>query len=357
MKKTSLYNNHLNLGAKLIPFSGFEMPVNYKKGIMHEYNSVRKDCGIFDVSHMGQFFIAGKNAYEFLQKVTINDIAKLNNYDAQYSAMCNHDGGIIDDLILYKCPNGYFMVVNAGNIDKNLDWLNKNIQGDVEIKNHSSETSLIAIQGPKIRHFLSQIIPEEMLHINFYSYQNIKLFNHDIMLSRTGYTGELGFELYGAHEPIIKVWEKLISLGVSPCGLACRDILRMEMKYCLYGNDINENTTPIEAGLSWITAMNKEGFIGKDKLIKSSRNHKLVAFKMLDRGIPRKNYEIQLNGAKIGYVTSGTQSFELGVGIGLGYVDTSHSSFDNNIDIVIRDKEFKAKIIKPPFLKNTSLLK
>tara|TARA_Y100001970_G_C14186217_1_gene832771 strand:- start:307 stop:1380 length:1074 start_codon:yes stop_codon:yes gene_type:complete len=357
MRKTSLYNNHVGLGAKLISFSGFEMPVNYQKGIMHEYNSVRQECGIFDVSHMGQFFILGNDAYEFLQKVTINDVSKLNDYDAQYSAMCNYDGGIIDDLILYKCPDGYFMVVNAGNIDKNLDWLNKNIEGDVEIKNQSIETSLIAVQGPKTRHFLSQIISEEMLHIDFYSYQSIKLFDHDVMLSRTGYTGELGFEIYGHHESIIKVWEELIRLGVSPCGLACRDILRMEMKYCLYGNDINENITPLEAGLSWITAMNKESFIGKDKLIENSQTHKLVAFKMLDRGIPRKNYEIKLNGFKVGYVTSGTQSFKLGVGIGLGYVDVRYSTINNDIDIVIRDREFKAKIIKPPFLKDTSLLK
>ena len=355
-KKTSLYNHHLNLGAKIIPFSGFEMPVNYSKGILHEYQTIRNDCGMFDVSHMGQFFIYGDRACDFLQNMTINNVSKLNNYDAQYSAMCNDKGGIVDDLILYKKPDGYFMVVNAGNINKNFDWLNKNIIKDVVIDNISSDISLIAIQGPKTRKYLSQIT-DSNLDIKFYSYTKGKVCGHDIMLSRTGYTGELGFELYGSHEHIIDIWERLIDLGVEPCGLASRDILRMEMKYCLYGNDIDETTNPIEAGLSWITDMNKNSFIGKNQLTQSVNDSKLIAFQMCERGIPRKGYDILINNSKVGRVTSGTQSFILNSGIGIGYIKSQYSHTGQEIDIHIRNKSLKASIIKPPFIKNTSLFK
>jgi len=354
-QRTSLYNRHLDLNAKIIPFSGFDMPVNYRNGILHEYNIVRSKCGMFDVSHMGQLSICGDKSYDFLQNVTINDVSKLKVYDAQYSAMCNTDGGIIDDLILYKKPNGYYMVVNAGNVDKNLKWLSNNIADNVQIENQSSETSLIAIQGPDSRKILSEITDSD-LYIKFYSYTDANILNESVMLSRTGYTGELGFELYGSHESIIKIWDRLIDMGVEPCGLASRDILRMEMKYCLYGNDINENTNPIEAGLSWITAINKDTFIGKESIIKSTNNFRLVAFQMLDRGIPRHDYEIQFKGKKIGSVTSGTQSFILKSGIGLGYVDSQYSKIGSEIDIIIRDKKVKAEIIRPPFIKNTSLL-
>ncbi len=354
-QRTSLYNRHLDLNAKIIPFSGFDMPVNYAKGILHEYNVVRSKCGIFDVSHMGQFFISGDKANKFLQNVTINDVSKLKVYDAQYSAMCNTDGGIIDDLILYKKPNGYYMVVNAGNIDKNLEWLYNNIIDNVQIKNQSSDTSLIAVQGPDSRKILSEITNAD-LYIKFYSYTDTNILDESVMLSRTGYTGELGFELYGPHESIIKIWDKLIDIGVEPCGLASRDILRIEMKYCLYGNDINENTNPIEAGLSWITAINKNTFIGKESMINSNNNSRLVAFRMLDKGIPRHDYEIQFKGEQIGSVTSGTQSFILKSGIGLGYIESQYSKIGSEIDIIIRDKQVRAEVIRPPFIKNTSLL-
>jgi len=354
-KKTSLYNHHLKLGAKIIPFSGFDMPVNYPKGILSEYNTVRNNCGIFDVSHMGQFFIHGNKACEFLETVTINDVSSLNNYDAQYSAMCNENGGIIDDLILYKRPDGYFMVVNAGNINKNLDWLMSNITNDVIIEDQSLETSLIAIQGPNTRDFLSKITKTN-LAIKFYSYSDANILGKNIMLSRTGYTGELGYEIYGNHKDIVEIWEELINLGVEPCGLASRDILRMEMKYCLYGNDIDESTTPIEAGLSWITNMDKKFFIGKEKLINNNSKTKLVAFQMLERGIPRKDYEINVNSIKIGRVTSGTQSFILKTGIGMGYVYSKYDKINQQIEINIRGKNIRAQIVKPPFIKETSLL-
>jgi len=355
MKKTSLYDQHLSLGAKIIPFSGFEMPVNYSKGILHEYKSVRNNCGIFDVSHMGKFYIHGEKTLKFLQKVTINDVSRLNNYDAQYSAMCNENGGIIDDLILYKKPKGFFMVVNANNIKKNFKWLNDNKTNNIIIEDQSSQISLIAIQGPNTREVLSKITNAN-LNIPFYSYIDALILNKNIMLSRTGYTGELGFELYGNHNNIKKIWIKLIDLGINPCGLASRDILRMEMKYCLYGNDINENTNPIEAGLSWITAINKDYFIGKEKLINLNPDFKLVAFKMLNRGIPRKDYKIIYNNKSIGHVTSGTQSFKLGIGIGLGYVKNKNSKIGQKINILIRNNQIEAEIIQAPFIKNTSLL-
>ena len=356
IQKTSLYNHHLNLGAKIIPFSGFEMPVNYPRGISHEYNAVRNNCGIFDVSHMGQFFIYGNNCCVFLQNMTTNNVSQLKIFDAQYSVMCNHDGGIIDDLILYRKPDGYFMVVNAGNIEKNFKWLNNNIIDDVTIENKSSEISLVAIQGPNSRKFLSKIT-DTNLNIKFYSYAEANILGCNIMLSRTGYTGELGFELYGKHNDIIKIWEKLVDLGVEPCGLASRDILRMEMKYCLYGNDIDENVNPIEAGLSWITDIDKACFIGKERLTNDKSENKLVAFEMLDRGIPRKDYKLALDGVNIGRVTSGTQSFILKKGIGIGYVKNEYSKIGQEIYVIIRDKELRAKIIKAPFIKNTSLLK
>ena len=354
-QKTSLFNKHINLDAKIIPFSGFEMPVNYSKGILHEYNAVRNKCGLFDVSHMGQFFIHGEGAYDFLQKTTINDVSKLKLFDAQYSAMCNPKGGIIDDLILYKKPDGYYMVVNAGNIDSNFEWLNNNIIDNVSIENQSSQTSLIALQGPDSRNILSKI-SDSNLHIKFYSYTDANIAGRDVMLSRTGYTGELGFELYGSHNAIIDIWDKLIDLGVEPCGLASRDILRMEMKYCLYGNDITQETNPVEAGLSWITAMDKGPFIGRNEILNSNNDLKLVAFKMLERGIPRHDYTIQSNNINIGHVTSGTQSFILKSGIGLGYVKKEYSKFGNKVDIIIRGKQIKAQIVKPPFIDKTSLL-
>ena len=357
MKKTSLYNHHLELRAKIVSFSGFEMPVNYSKGILHEYNVIRNNCGVFDVSHMGQFFIYGDKAYDFLQNMTINNVSKLDNYDAQYSAMCNENGGIIDDLILYKQPKGYFMVVNAGNIDKNLKWLNNNIIDNVIIEDRSMEMSLIAIQGPNTRNFLSKITDAD-LQIKFYSYINANILGGDILLSRTGYTGELGFELYGSHGDIVRIWEELICLGVEPCGLASRDILRMEMKYCLYGNDINSKINPLEAGLSWIIDFSKTDFIGKDKLLDikiKGYKQKLVGFIMLEKAIPRSKYSIHLDSNKIGSVTSGTFSPGLSCGIGLGYIDKAHSKIGTKILVKIRDKFIEAKIVKTPFIKNTSL--
>ncbi|MBC8213915.1 MAG: glycine cleavage system aminomethyltransferase GcvT [Candidatus Marinimicrobia bacterium] len=358
-KKTALYERHINLGAKMVSFAGYQMPVSYPVGIQKEYSAVRNDVGMFDVSHMGQFSIIGDGTLDFLQKVTINDVSKMKVNEAQYSAMCYPNGGIVDDLILYRKSNGYFAVINASNIEKDFDWLKQNLTGDVELENLSDEYSLIAIQGPKTRELLSQFTDAD-LHIPFYSYIDAEVCGNKIMLSRTGYTGELGFEIYGNHIAVQEIWDSLIDTGeVTPAGLASRDVLRMEMKYCLYGNDIDKTTNPIEASLGWVTALDKGDFIGRDVIAKvreNRPNRRLITFVMEERGIPRQGYEIQVNSENVGIVTSGTQSPILNCGIGLGYVKRGLNKSGNEIDIIIRNKPVKAKIVKPPFVKNTSLM-
>ena len=358
MIKTSLYNQHEKLSAKILPYAGFLMPITYSKGIATEYFSVRDKVGMFDVSHMGEFYVTGDESEEFLQKITINDVSKLNNNDVQYSAMCLDDGGIIDDLLLYKFNDkNFLMVVNASNIDKDLNWVLKHATPNVKIENVSNYYSLIALQGPNSRNIVKELFGIS-INISFYKFIEFSFNKRKIVLSRTGYTGELGYEIYSDDESIINIWERLIELDVQPCGLAVRDILRMEMKYCLYGNDISEKTNPIEAGLGWITSLTKKNFIGKDAIIASKNiNKKLVSFILLERGIPRKDYDIFSENNKIGKVTSGTQSLRLKNGIGLGYVDINYSSIGSEIYILIREKKVKAKIVKAPFIKDTSLLK
>tara|TARA_B110000438_G_scaffold129296_1_gene125624 strand:- start:640 stop:1734 length:1095 start_codon:yes stop_codon:yes gene_type:complete len=357
VNKTSLYESHIKLGAKLVPFAEYIMPVSYTEGIQSEYFSVRKDVGIFDVSHMGEFILSGSGAENFLQKMTINNVSKLNIGDAQYSAMCYPDGGIVDDLILYRTPTGYFMVVNASNIIKNFDWLNKHLDIDVNLKNVSNDYSLIAIQGPNSRATLKNFTNAK-LDMPFYSYQDASIFNKKVMLSRTGYTGELGFEIYGNHESLVYIWKELINLGIKPAGLAARDVLRLEMKYCLYGNDINNKTNPLEAGLGWITDFSKKDFIGKDVLLdlkKSGIHRKLVPFILNERGIPRSGYEVFSESKQIGIVTSGTQSPTLKNGIGLAYVNKKYSTVGQKINLKIRDKFISGEVVRAPFIKNTSI--
>ena len=357
MKKTSLHKNHLSLNAKMVPFAGYDMPVTYDK-ISNEYNSVRNNCGIFDVSHMGQIKITGSDSIQFIQYLTVNDVNELKNNQAQYSAMCNKEGFIIDDLIVYKkSDNDFLIIVNASNTDNILEWMDLHkvdFEININLMNHSH--SLIALQGPKSRNILSTIIGEA-INIKFYHLKEIQLFDHDVIISRTGYTGELGFEILGSHSVIKKLWDLFIQNGVNACGLAVRDVLRMEMKYCLYGNDISIKTNPIEAGLSWIVKFNND-FIGKNALkdYKTKTYQKrLIGFKMIDKAIPRKGYNIFFNDALVGSVTSGTHSPTLSKGIGLGYIDNIHNKIGNMITIEIRGKLMKAEIVKTPFINNTSI--
>jgi len=359
MKKTALYDRHSALGAKLIPFAGFEMPVTYPGGMQKEYDAVRHQAGVFDVSHMGQLRFSGNGALDFLQYVTINNVAVLKPGDAQYSAMCYPTGGIVDDIILYRDKSDFLMVVNASNIAKNVDWLQKNIRDEVTLSNESDTTSLIALQGPDSRAILRQFTSDHE-KLQFYTFTHATIEGFPVMLSRTGYTGELGFEIYGSSGAIVKIWDTLLATNqVTPAGLAVRDILRLEMKYCLYGNDIDETTNPIEAGLGWITDLDKPTFAGKDILVsvKSAKpDRRLVPFILDERGIPRKAHSLQADGKEIGIVTSGTQSLGLNAGIGLAYVQREFALAGTPISVMIRNKQVAAHVVKPAFLTHTSLL-
>ena len=357
MKKTALYNSHIDLQAKMVPFAGYEMPVTYQK-ISNEYESVRNNCGVFDVSHMGQICISGDDSISLIQKLTVNDVTDLNDNEAQYTAMCNNDGNIIDDLIVYKLNDkNLLLVVNASNTQNVLDWMKSqqdNYNLNISLKNNTD--SLIAVQGPNSRQILNEILNIN-LDIKFYHLMQTQLYNDNVIISRTGYTGELGYEIMANHDTIRKLWNLLIQKNVMPCGLAVRDVLRMEMKYCLYGNDISLNTNPIEAGLSWIVKFKKD-FIGKDFLLKykSSKNQKrLIGFRMIDKAIPRKGYSVLFDNKSIGIVTSGTHSPNLSKGIGLAYIDNQYNKIGNVINIEIRNRLMKAEIVKTPFVQNTSI--
>jgi len=361
MKKTPLYKRHIDLGAKLVDFAGYQMPIQYS-GVVNEHNMVRKSAGLFDVSHMGEFIISGDGAEDFLNYITINDLNMIEPWQAQYSAMCFEDGGIIDDLIIYRYPDHFMLVVNCANIVKDLDWLMANKPQNVNIMDISEQTSLIALQGPNSRKILQSITDIQIDDINFYYFNLGKICDQTVTIARTGYTGELGYEIYGNNKIIIQIWDAIIDQGVElvcPVGLACRDTLRTEMKYALYGNDIDESTNPLEAGLGWITKLKKNNFIGQKALIDINKTlkRKLVCIKMIDRGIPRKGYRLFLNDQAIGEVTSGTQSPSINEGIGLAYVLAPHAEIGNEIKIKIRNNFLNCLIVKPPFYKDGSLNK
>ena len=359
MKKTALNIEHINLQAKLVPFAGYQMPIMYDK-INNEYQAVRNNSAVFDVSHMGQIRITGNDSEKFIQKLTINNVKKMQNFEAQYSAMCNLEGGFIDDLILFKfSTEDYIIIVNASNKTKVLDWINLYKSSfEINLYDMNDDYSLIALQGPNSRNILQQICKDK-IEIKFYHLMYTQLLDHDVILSRTGYTGELGFEILAKHNIIIELWNYLLKHDVKPAGLAVRDILRLEMKYCLYGNDIDEHTNPIEAGLSWILDLNKNDFLGKSKLLQIKSNKltkKLCGFIMCEQAIPRKGYAIYSNNTKIGIVTSGNHSPQLSKGIGLGYIDLDYFRVGDIISIEIRNKLINARIVKTPFINNTSLL-
>jgi aminomethyltransferase len=359
MKNTSLSHIHESLGAKMVPFAGFNMPVQYE-GVNIEHETVRNNVGVFDVSHMGEFFLKGENALALIQKVTSNDASKLVDGKAQYSCLPNSEGGIVDDLIVYKiADNHYMLVVNASNIEKDWNWIFSHNDLGVEMENRSDNYSLLAIQGPKAAEAMQSLTGIDLLNMPYYSFQIGEFAGvNDVIVSATGYTGSGGFEIYFKNEDAETIWNKVFeagsAFGIKPIGLAARDTLRLEMGFCLYGNDINDTTSPLEAGLGWITKFDKE-FTNSENLKKQKEEgvtRKLVAFEMTERGIPRHDYEIvDANGAEIGVVTSGTQSPSLNIGIGLGYVPTALSSVDSEIFIRIRNKDVAAKVVKLPFYK------
>ena len=360
-KKTPLFEEHISNGGKIVEFAGYSLPISYSS-ISHEHNTVREKVGIFDVSHMGEFIISGPDSFNFLQKITTNDLRKLKFGQAQYSLMCNDNGGIVDDLIIYKKQNDYLLVVNASNREKNLKWLKKNQERNVLIKDISESIGLLAIQGPKSRKLLDKISDVDIKKIPFYHFRYGFVKGIDVMISRTGYTGELGFEIYVKSENLIELWRIFLQVGkefgIKPVGLGCRDTLRMEMRYHLYGLDIDENTNPIEAGLSWATKFNKGHFIGRNRLINAHKNSqkKLICIEMAERAIPRSGNNILLNNKIIGEVTSGTMSPSLKKGICMGYVESKISQIGVPICIDIRGKKKKGVIVDSPFYKNGSLL-
>lgn len=362
LKKTSLYAKHLDLSAKMVPFAGFEMPVSYS-GVNDEHLAVRKSVGIFDVSHMGEFIIRGKGALELLQKVTTNDVGALSPQKIQYSCMTNSNAGIVDDLLVYQlAENEYMLVVNASNIEKDWNWIKQNNIFNAEMYDVSDRYSLLAVQGPNAIHVLQKITEENLSSIPYYTFKIGKMAGlEQVIISNTGYTGAGGFEIYVPNEYAEKMWDTIMHAGkefdIKPCGLGARDTLRLEMGFCLYGNDINDTTTPLEAGLGWITKFNKD-FIGKDILLQQKETglkKKLVGFEMLERGIPRQHYKVaDNNGNIIGEVTSGTQSPSLNKGIGMAYVNIEYAKPDAEFFIIIREKPVKARVVKLPFLKKAN---
>ena len=359
MKQTPLYERHVELGAKMVPYAGFLMPVEYS-GVISEHESVRKNVGVFDVSHMGEIWVKGKNAFDFLQFTTSNDVSEISVGKAQYSCLPNGKGGIVDDIIVYKFEaEKYLLVVNASNTDKDFAWLQKNNSFAVELENASSNMAQLAVQGPKALQTVQKITDFDLSQLKNFEFVSTKLSGiGEVIISTTGYTGSGGVEIYCFAKDADSLWRSIFQAGeselIQPIGLAARDTLRLEMGYCLYGNDIDDTTSPIEAGLGWITKLNKSvDFLDKNYLFEQTKNgvaRKLIGFKLLDRGIPRHSYKITNEaGRQIGEVTSGTMSPSLKMGIGMGYVDTEFAQKGKEIYIEIRNKLLKAQVVKRPF--------
>ena len=359
MKNTALSHIHESLGAKMVPFAGYNMPVQYE-GVNAEHETVRTGVGVFDVSHMGEFLLTGENALALIQKVSSNDASTLEIGKAQYSCLPNNEGGIVDDLIIYKIKEEqYLLIVNASNIEKDWNWIKSHNDLGVEMKDLSEDYSLLAIQGPKAVEAMQSLTSVDLSQIKYYHFEVADFAGIEhVIISATGYTGSGGFEIYCKNSEVEQIWNKVFeagaAFGIKPIGLAARDTLRLEMGFCLYGNDINDTTSPLEAGLGWITKFTKE-FTNSENLKAQKEagvSRKLVGFEMVERGIPRHDYEIvDANGNIIGIVTSGTQAPSLGIAIGMGYVTTEFSTPDSEIYIRIRNKDIKAKVVKMPFYK------
>lgn len=366
-RRTPLYERHVAYGAKIVEFAGFLMPIQYES-IIAEHKRVRSSVGIFDVSHMGRVEIRGKDALQFVNKMTINDASQLELYRAQYTAFCYPSGGLVDDLLVYRLPSHYLLVINAANAAKDLDWLHSNRTGDVQIIDRTARTAEIAVQGPEAEAVIQRLTTVPLSEVKFYWSLPGRLRRSlskppdiDAIISRTGYTGEDGFELYFDAEAAVDVWNAVLEAGrrfeIAPVGLAARDSLRLEMGYCLYGNDISQDTTPLEAGLSWITKLNKGDFIGRDALLKQKEEgarRKLVGFEMEGKAFPRHGYAIFVGTQRVGEVTSGVFSPSLSKGIGMGYVESPHAVIGAEIEVDVRGKHEKARVVSRPFYKQGS---
>ncbi|MEX1140371.1 MAG: glycine cleavage system aminomethyltransferase GcvT [Bacteroidota bacterium] len=362
MKRTPFYERHRAAGAKLIEFGGYEMPVQYPAGIVQEHLAVRTKVGVFDVSHMGEFEVRGAGADAFLQQMTINDIGKLEEGKAQYSAMLYDNGGIVDDLLVYHAGDHYLLVVNASNCVKDLEWLQSHVSGDVRIDDVSERTALLAVQGPKSLATLQPLTTLELSSLGYYRFRVAEVAGIRMIVSRTGYTGELGFELYfQADEARAQtVWDAIFEsgreFGIAPVGLGARDTLRLEMGYCLYGNDIDQTTHPLEAGLGWITKIDKGDFFGKEAMLKATTQglqRKLVGFTLPEKHLARHGFTLKNNGRPVGTVTSGTFSPTLQRGIGMGYVAAEAAERGRTINVDIRGRDVAATIVDMPFIRKS----
>lgn len=357
MKKTPLYDKHVEQKGKIIDFGGWALPVEYS-GIISEHEAVRNAAGLFDVSHMGEVTVLGKDAEKYIQEIITNDISTLNNYQIAYTTMCYLDGGVVDDLLVYKINNEkYLLVINASNTEKDFEWLKSHVSGEVVIKNVSADYAQLALQGPKAEMILQKLTDKNLNEIEFYHFsENVHIENINTLVSRTGYTGEDGFEIYLHSEDGAKLWDLLLAAGeedgLIPTGLGSRDTLRFEACLPLYGQEIDKDITPLEAGLGFCVKLSKDNFIGKDSLVKQKSEglkRKIVAFEMVERGIPRSHYEVFADDRKIGYVTTGSYSPTLKKNIGLALIESDYAKEGTEIEVVIRNKNIKATIIKKPF--------
>lgn len=357
MKKTPLYDKHVELKGKVIDFGGWALPVEYQ-GILSEHEAVRTAAGLFDVSHMGEVTVKGPDAEKYIQKMIVNDISSMKNYQIYYSPMCYPDGGVVDDLLVYKYHNeDYLLVINASNTDKDFQWFQDHLEGNVELKNVSADYAELALQGPNAEKILRKLSDANLDELKFYHFlPEIKIQGISALVSRTGYTGEDGFEIYLDPEDAPLVWDKLLEAGkedsLVPTGLGARDTLRFEACLPLYGQELDKDITPLEAGLGSFVKLDKEDFIGKQALVQQKEAgipRKLVGFEMIDRGIARSHYEVEAEGEKIGFVTTGSFSPSLKKNIGLALVDADFAQIGGEIDILIRNKKLKARIIKKPF--------
>lgn len=361
LRKTPLYDKHINLGARMIEFGEWIMPVEYS-GILNEHRATRSAAGIFDLTHMGELKITGPGAFALVQKLTTNDISKLAVNQILYTTVCNEEGKVLDDILVYRRFDHYFLVVNASNVKKMYDWFSKWASENVKVENLSDSLALIAVQGPRAENIVQKITQTNLSGVKYYNCIDIKVdlvgacHGMPLLISRTGYTGEDGFELYIPNKDAADIWDMLTEagkeFGMIPIGLGARDTLRLEAKYCLYGNEINENINPIEAGLNWVVKLDNGDFIGKTAMENLKRDRFLVGFKMLDKGIPRTNYEIYDENKKIGFVTSGTFSPSLNESIGLGFVNKDKKDIGSIINIKVRDRLLKAEVVKTPFVKS-----
>ncbi|MBN1150794.1 glycine cleavage system aminomethyltransferase GcvT [candidate division WOR-3 bacterium] len=362
LKLTPFYEEHLKAGAKIVPFAGYKMPIQYSAGIVSESLNVRTSAGLFDVSHMGEIEVSGNQALDFVDYLVTNDVSSIPENGVVYTAMCYKEGGIVDDLLVYRLSDRYLLVVNASNIEKDWEWITMNAKDfDVKIENKSDETAQLALQGPFSEKIMREIISLDYDGIGFYQSVTTVIDKVPVLLSRTGYTGEDGFEIYAPAENSRFLWNRILDVGeklsVNPVGLGARDILRLEMCYCLYGNDITKNTTPIEAGLGWVVKLDKKDFLGKEVLLRQKQegtDKKLVHFMLEGKNVARKGFPIIVEKEIVGEVTSGAYSPILDKSVGMGYVKTGHHRVKTPISIEIRTKLFDAVIVKPPFYKNAT---